>query len=87
MNMYDDDDQSVPRTWVTYGINQSNALISKIEEIAAEPGIEPETAMLLKMAMEAQRTGRMPELPIAMQPMPVSLPVAMPFSGDYTERP
>lgn len=58
-----------------------SALIAKIEEIAAEPGIEPETAMLLKMAMEAQRTGRMPELPIAMQPMP--LPVAMPFSGDY----
>lgn len=60
------------------------SLLQKIEDIASEPGIAPEALILLRMAAEAQKTGRMPELPIALQPMPVSLPQAMPYSGDYT---
>lgn len=62
----------------------NNSLLQKIEDIAAEPGIAPEALMLLRMAAEAQKTGRMPDLPIALQPMPVSLPQSMPYSGDYT---
>ena len=62
----------------------NTALLEKIEDIAAEPGIAPEALLLLKMAAEAQKTGRMPDLPIALQPMPVTLPQAMPYSGDYT---
>lgn len=38
-------------------------LIEKIENLAATPGIESETALLLKMAAEAQKTGKMPALP------------------------
>lgn len=38
-------------------------LLSKIEELATQKGLEPETITLLKMAAEAQKTGKMPPLP------------------------
>jgi hypothetical protein len=45
-------------------------VIPKIEELINHQGLEPETITLLKMAVEAQRTGKMPPLPISMQPLP-----------------
>jgi hypothetical protein len=40
-------------------------LISKIEDLTEFAGLEPETLTLLKLAAKAQRTGKMPPLPIA----------------------
>jgi hypothetical protein len=45
-------------------------LIQKMHELSVSDGITPETATLLKMAIEAQETGKMPALPISLQPMP-----------------
>lgn len=49
-------------------------LIAKIQELTEHEGLEPETVTLLKMALEAQITGKMPPLPIVMQPMPALPP-------------
>lgn len=46
-------------------------LVKIIEDLAATPGIESDTALLLKMAAEAQKTGKMPPLPISLEPMPI----------------
>jgi hypothetical protein len=45
-------------------------LLTKIEELTHHEGLEPETITLLKLAAEAQKTGKMPHLPISMQPLP-----------------
>jgi hypothetical protein len=49
-------------------------LASKIDELTKKKDIAPETLTLLKMAAEAQKTGKMPPLPISMQPMPTITP-------------
>lgn len=45
-----------------------DALQSKIEELAKLPGLAPETITLIEMAMEAQRTGKMPAIPPPLAP-------------------
>lgn len=40
-----------------------DVLQTKIEELAKLPGLAPETVTLIEMAQEAQRTGKIPELP------------------------
>jgi len=42
-------------------MNNSEKIIATIEGLESEP-IHPETALLLSLAKEAQRTGRMPDL-------------------------
>lgn len=54
-------------------------LLAKIEGPTTQKGLEPETVTLLKMAMEAQKTGKMPPLPISMQPLPARLPKVVTF--------
>lgn len=45
-------------------------LIQKMHELSVSDGLTSETVTLLKMAIEAQETGKMPALPITLQPMP-----------------
>lgn len=43
-------------------------LLKKIEELTNQDGLEPETITLLKMAAKAQKTGKIPPLPITPKP-------------------
>lgn len=56
-------------------------LHAKIEDLAKLPGLAPETVTLIQMAAEAQRTGKMPEIPRATVPdRPKHCPHADPFA-------
>lgn len=45
-------------------------LVKAMNELLEKDGLAPETVTLIKMAIEAQETGKMPALPITLQPMP-----------------
>lgn len=47
-------------------------VVRAINDLLNSDGPTPETVTLLKMAIEAQETGKMPALPISLQPMPVA---------------
>ncbi len=65
-----------------------SALLDRIAEIAAMPGLEPETKRLLEMAAQAQQTGVMPELDFTnlefgFDDVPDELEALEPLCGQY----
>jgi hypothetical protein len=45
-------------------------IVQAMHELLDNGGLTPESIALIEMAIEAQETGKMPPLPISLQPMP-----------------
>ena len=56
--------------WRAENAKASGKIVKKMEAFLESADLTPEATTLLKMAIEAQETGKMPSLPITLQPMP-----------------